>query len=146
MVKEEADVVIAKSDEGYEPLHAIYRRETCIPAIEAAIASDKWRMDSWFPQVKIRLLTSEEINRYDPGGLAFLNINTPEDFAQAEQHAQRTISTGQVAWLTTLLLVLPSTSPAIVVNPREPITMTVLPRVLATLMIASAAEPSINSV
>ena len=46
MVKEDADVVIAKTDEGYEPLHAIYRRDTCIPAIDAALASDKWRMDS----------------------------------------------------------------------------------------------------
>ncbi|HQV94359.1 MAG TPA: molybdenum cofactor guanylyltransferase, partial [Anaerolineales bacterium] len=27
-----ADVVIAKSEEGYEPLHALYRRETCLPA------------------------------------------------------------------------------------------------------------------
>src|SRR4030095_13443815 len=33
----EADVVIAKSEEGFEPLHAVYRRETCLPAIEAAI-------------------------------------------------------------------------------------------------------------
>ena len=89
MVKEEADVVIAKTDKGYEPFHAIYRRETCIPAIEAAFTSDKWRMDAWFPQVKIRLLTSEEINRYDPDGLAFLNVNTPEDFAQAEQCASK---------------------------------------------------------
>ena len=87
LVREEADVVIAKTDEGYEPLHAVYRRETCIPAIEAAIDSDKWRMDSWFPQVKIRVLTPEEIKRYDTDGLAFSNINTPEEFAQAEQRA-----------------------------------------------------------
>ena len=88
LLKEEADVVIAKTNEGYEPLHAVYRRETCVPAIEAAIASDKWRMDSWFPQVKMRLLTLEEINRYDPQGIAFSNINTPEEFTQAEQRAQ----------------------------------------------------------
>ena len=87
MVKEEADVVIAKTDEGYESLHAVYRRETCIPAIEAAIASDKWRMDSWFPQVKLRLLTPDEIRRYDSDSLAFLNLNTPEEFAQAELRA-----------------------------------------------------------
>ena len=37
MVQQEADVVIAKSDGGYEPIHAVYRRETCLPAIEAAI-------------------------------------------------------------------------------------------------------------
>ncbi len=88
MIKEDVDVVIAKTDKGYEPLHAVYRRESCIPAIDAAIASDKWRMDSWFPQVKIRLLTPEEINLCDPNGLAFLNINTPEDFAEAEQRAR----------------------------------------------------------
>ena len=90
MVKEKADIVIARTEEGYEPLHAVYRRETCIPAIEAAIASDQWRMDAWFPQVKIRLLTPEEIKRYDPSGSAFLNINTPEDFAKAEEQARLT--------------------------------------------------------
>ena len=88
LVREGADLAIAKTEEGYEPLHAVYRRETCLPAIEAAIASDKWRMDSWFPQVKMRLLTPDEIKRYDPDGLAFSNINTPEEFTQAEQRAQ----------------------------------------------------------
>ena len=87
LVREEADVVIAKTDEGYEPLHAVYRRETCLSAVDAAIASDKWRMDSWFPQVKMRLLMPEEIKHYDPNGLAFSNINTPEEFAQAERRA-----------------------------------------------------------
>ena len=43
------------------------------------------RMDAWFPQVKTRILAYEEIKRYDPKNLAFLNLNTPEDFAQAEQ-------------------------------------------------------------
>ncbi len=89
LVREEADVVIAKTNEGYEPLHAVYRRATCIPAIEAAIASDKWRMDSWFPQVRMRLLTPDEIQRDDPQGIAFSNINTPEEFAEAEQRAQQ---------------------------------------------------------
>ena len=89
MVKEKADIVIARTAEGYEPLHAVYRRETCIPAIETAIGSDKWRMDAWFPQVKLRLLTPEEIKRYDPNGSAFLNINTPEDFAKAEERVRQ---------------------------------------------------------
>ena len=87
LVDEEADVVIAKSEEGYEPLHAVYRRETCLPAIESAIAADQWKVISWFPQVKVRVLTSEEIKLSDPQGLAFWNVNTPEEFAQAEQIA-----------------------------------------------------------
>jgi molybdopterin-guanine dinucleotide biosynthesis protein A len=87
LVEEEADVVIAKSDEGYEPLHAIYRRDTCLPAIEAAIDADQWKVIAWFPQVKVRILTSEELKRLDPASLAFWNVNTPEEFAKAEQIA-----------------------------------------------------------
>jgi len=87
MVEEEADVVIAKSDEGYEPLHALYRRATCLPAIESAIEADQWKVISWFPQVKVHTLTSEEIKSSDPDGLAFWNVNTPEEFAAAESLA-----------------------------------------------------------
>jgi molybdopterin-guanine dinucleotide biosynthesis protein A len=88
LVKEEADVIIPKSGEGYEPLHAVYRRETCLPAIEAAIAADQWKVISWFPQVKVRVLSSDEIKRYDLLGLAFWNVNTPEEFSKAEEIAR----------------------------------------------------------
>lgn len=84
MEGENVDVVIAKNDEGYEPLHAVYRRETCLPAIESAINADQWRVVSWLPQVNLRVLTSEEIQSADPAGLAFWNVNTPEEFARAE--------------------------------------------------------------
>lgn len=87
LVKEEADVVIAKSEEGYEPLHAVYRREACLPAIEAAIDANQWKVIAWFPQVKVRVLTMDEIKSADPDGLAFWNVNTPEEFAKAEKLA-----------------------------------------------------------
>ncbi|HET6821715.1 MAG TPA: molybdenum cofactor guanylyltransferase [Anaerolineales bacterium] len=87
LVQEEVDVVIAKSGEGYEPLHAIYRRETCLPAIESAIDADQWKVIAWFPQVKVRVLTTDEIKQHDPSGLAFWNVNTPEEFAEAEKIA-----------------------------------------------------------
>jgi len=87
LVEEEADVVIAKSEEGYEPLHAVYRRQTCLAAIESAIDADQWKVIAWFPKVKIRILTSEELKQFDPSGLAFWNVNTPDEFAKAEQIA-----------------------------------------------------------
>ena len=90
LVKNEADVVIAKSEEGYEPIHAVYRRETCLPAIEAAIEADQWKVIAWFPQVKVHTLTVQDIRQYDPSGLAFWNVNTPEEFIEAEQIASRT--------------------------------------------------------
>jgi len=97
MVKEDADVVIArvalpaeqtgKSGEGYEPLHALYRRDTCLPAIESAIDADQWKVIAWFPKVKVRELSAEETKSFDPSGLCFWNLNTPEEFLEAEKRA-----------------------------------------------------------
>ena len=87
MVQEEADVVIARTNEGYEPFHAVYRRETCVPAIQSAIDADKWKVIAWFPSVKVRALTRAEIAESDPSGLCFWNVNTPEEFTEAEKLA-----------------------------------------------------------
>lgn len=89
LVQEEADVVIAKTEAGYEPFHALYRRETCLPAIASAIAADKWKVIAWFPQVKVRELTFQELKEFDPSGMCFWNLNTPEEFEQAEQRARQ---------------------------------------------------------
>ncbi len=82
-----ADVAIPSSGEGLEPLHAIYRRATCLPLVEAALDADQWKLISWFDQAKIRVLEPEEISSLDPEGLAFRNLNTPEEFRLAEKRA-----------------------------------------------------------
>lgn len=85
----EEDVVVPETGDGmYEPFHAVYRRETCLPAVAQAIDLDRWKLISWFPQVKVRKLAPEEITRLDPLGLAFQNVNTPEDLLLAEQRAR----------------------------------------------------------
>jgi len=89
LIQEDADVVIPDSGDGLEPLHAVYHRETCLPAIESAIEADKWRLISWFSQVKVHILRPEEIKLHDPSGLAFWNLNTPEEFSKAEIMANR---------------------------------------------------------
>ncbi|MBI5933887.1 MAG: molybdenum cofactor guanylyltransferase [Chloroflexi bacterium] len=88
LVQEEADVVIAKTEDGYEPFHAVYRRGTCVPAIKAALDADLWKVIAWFPSVKVRELTRDEIVAADPSGLCFWNVNTPEEFASAERLAR----------------------------------------------------------
>jgi len=89
LVEKDVDVVIAKTEQGYEPLHAVYRRETCLPAIESAIDADLWKVVAWFPQVKVYELTHEEVQTFDPQNLAFWNVNTPEEFAKAEEIASQ---------------------------------------------------------
>lgn len=89
LLDENADVVIPSGPEGLEPLHSLYRRETCLPACESAILADKWKLISWFPRVNVRILQPEEIHPYDPSGLVFWNLNTPKEFTRAQALAKK---------------------------------------------------------
>jgi molybdopterin-guanine dinucleotide biosynthesis protein A len=89
LLHEDVDVVIPRTGEGYEPLHALYRRETCLPAIRDAIAAEKWKVIAWFPQVKVKMLSADALESLDPAGLAFWNLNTPQEFAAAEAIARQ---------------------------------------------------------
>ncbi len=84
LLESDADVVIPRTKFGYEPLHAVYRRETCLGPVRASLDAGRLRMDSWFDQVRLRVMGPEEVRLYDPEMRAFLNVNTPEEFAQAE--------------------------------------------------------------
>jgi molybdopterin-guanine dinucleotide biosynthesis protein A len=81
---EEVDVVLPCSPEGVEPLHAIYRRATCLPAVEAALAEGQRRLIAWLPQVRVRTMPAAEVAHFDPRFRSFVNVNTPEDFRLAE--------------------------------------------------------------
>ena len=83
-IRPDVDVVIPCSSKGYEPFHAIYRRSTCLPAIERAILAKKKRIVSWFEDVKVLTVSESVLQMYDPKGLAFFNVNTVEDLKFAE--------------------------------------------------------------
>jgi len=85
LVEEEADMVIAKTGDGYEPFHAVYRCAACLPAIQSAVDAGRLKVTGWFSSVKVRELTPAEVAEADPTGHAFWNVNTPEEFAEAER-------------------------------------------------------------
>ncbi len=89
LVRQDQDVVIPGSEEGWEPLHCVYRKKVCLPQVRAALAQGQKRLISWFPNVKVRYLPISEVRRFDPLGIAFRNVNTPEDLQQAEALARR---------------------------------------------------------
>lgn len=84
----EADAVIPLSDSGLELLHSVYRRETCLPAIYKSLMADQLRLVSWLPDVKVQEMPLDEVKVYDPELHAFFNLNTPDDFKQAEAMAR----------------------------------------------------------
>lgn len=89
LLAEDVDVVIPRSPDGLEPLHAVYRRSTCLLAVRAALKAGERKMIAWFPAVRVREMTLQEVSAIDPGGLLFTNVNSPEEFARAEQEAAR---------------------------------------------------------
>ena len=89
LLANDVDVVIPCSPEGLEPLHAVYRREVCLPAIAAALQEDKKRLISWFPAVRVFEFAAADVLQLDPNFYTFLNINTPDELSAAEVLAQQ---------------------------------------------------------
>ncbi len=67
-----------------EPLCAVYAT-TCIPAIEAQLEAQSYKMTSFLDAVKVRFIEPSEWQRLDKDGVSFLNVNTEEDMERAEQ-------------------------------------------------------------
>lgn len=77
------DAAIPGTTHGLEPLHAVYRRETCLPVIKAALDAGKWKMIAWHANAKVHVLTLRGDTALDPEGLAFWNVNTPDELEAA---------------------------------------------------------------
>lgn len=75
-----ADLVLPFTPGGFEPLHAIYRKE-CLPALEELLREERQqRVAALFSRVKVHNVPSEEIAAFDPDFRSFDNINTPQDY------------------------------------------------------------------
>ena len=83
--EEEADVVIPRSREALEPMHAVYRRARVEKAIRDALARGEQRMVSYFSAVRVRQVPGTELTALDPTGRAFFNVNTPADLVEAQR-------------------------------------------------------------
>jgi molybdopterin-guanine dinucleotide biosynthesis protein A len=84
-----ADIVIPGSSDGLEPFHAVYRRVICLSHIIAAIEADKWRVDSWFSQVKMEIFGLEETLTIDEDLYSFKNVNSTEELHDAIELARQ---------------------------------------------------------
>jgi molybdopterin-guanine dinucleotide biosynthesis protein A len=82
------DIVIPKTQDGLQPLHAIYSRK-CLPFMEELIRKDNLKIIDFFHRVKKREVLTEEILLLDPGFASFLNVNTPEDLARIQDYPAR---------------------------------------------------------
>lgn len=83
------DIIIPSYKKGLlEPLCALYSKN-CLQIIEKNIKMGKLAVRDIFPFLKIRLITEDEIKKFDPGLYSFFNINFKRDFARAEELERR---------------------------------------------------------
>jgi molybdopterin-guanine dinucleotide biosynthesis protein A len=76
------DLVAYHEDDKPELLHALYSRN-CLAPMHSLIQQSSLRIIGILPFIKVRFLTAEEIERFDPQHLSFFNINTEADLIKA---------------------------------------------------------------
>ena len=80
------DVVVPRTREGYQPLHAVYSK-SCLPHIEAMLRADCLKIDRLFPRVRIRTVEEEQLRLLDPSLTCFVNVNTRDELEAAARVA-----------------------------------------------------------
>ena len=81
----QADCVVPVNKHGYEPFHAVYAREACLPAIRACIEAEEMRAQAFFPDVTVCEFPQSRVLSAEPMGGCFINVNTPEELASIEE-------------------------------------------------------------
>lgn len=85
---EDADVVAPESGSrrGLEPLCAFYA-PACIAQIEHALDADDRRVIGFFDRVRVVRVPADIVRRFGDPERLFMNVNTPDELALAEQYA-----------------------------------------------------------
>lgn len=83
------DLVLPKSEHGFEPLHALYGAG-CLPAMVECLKQGRKKIISILPGLRVREVDAAEVAQFDPRFASFSNINTPEEYYQLRNNAKTT--------------------------------------------------------
>jgi len=78
----QADAVVPTTTRGAEPLCAMYHQR-CEVAIRAALERGVRKVQDGLRELLVELIDPFEWKAFDPDGLLFKNMNTPEDYEEA---------------------------------------------------------------
>jgi molybdenum cofactor guanylyltransferase len=83
-IRSRGQVVIPQSGRGLEPLAAVYRRE-CGGPIATALARGARKVTDVIEDLRMDVIDQREWRRLDPRALVLKNMNTPEDYVEAQK-------------------------------------------------------------
>ena len=73
-----ADIVVQRTKDYWQPLHAIYPR-TLLKPIERLLQQGELKIIKTYQGMRVREVTGEELKRFDPDLHTLSNFNTPEE-------------------------------------------------------------------
>jgi molybdopterin-guanine dinucleotide biosynthesis protein A len=93
------DIVVPRLNNMLEPLHAVYSKG-CLGPIQRLLMEGRLSVLQLLTLTRVRYIETEEINRFDPEHLSFLNINTENDLERARRLAAigEATSSGRGPW------------------------------------------------
>jgi len=78
---ESYDVTLPKVRGMLEPLHAVYRR-SLLPKIEERLRAGRKDIRGLLDGARVRFITEEEVDRFDPEHRSFNNLNTRKEYEE----------------------------------------------------------------
>jgi molybdenum cofactor guanylyltransferase len=78
----EADVVVPRTGDQLETLHASYGR-ACLPHIEARLRAGRLKIVGFFDDVRVLEIPEGTVRRIADPAVVFMNVNTPDELARA---------------------------------------------------------------
>jgi molybdopterin-guanine dinucleotide biosynthesis protein A len=76
------DAVVPVSRRGPEPLCAVYRAG-CLEPVRRQAAAGQLKMTGFWPQIRVREVSPDELAAFGDLDELFLNVNTPDEYERA---------------------------------------------------------------
>jgi molybdenum cofactor guanylyltransferase len=81
--KERWDAVVPIVAGRNQTHHALYHRR-CLPGIHACLQASRFKVDCFFPYIRLQAVDENRLRDLDPDLRSFFNANTPEDWVVAK--------------------------------------------------------------
>lgn len=84
LLSSDAPACIPVNTHGFEPFHAVYRREECLKVATDLIDGGESRVQAFCRALQPERFSREDVQLAEPLGRCFINVNTPDELASAE--------------------------------------------------------------